>query len=494
MRYMMKTKIAYALLPLLMPFSSKAQEGNRMNVLLITADDLNHSSVGFNGCLTPEISPHLDRLASESYVFTGAHVNIAVSQPSRACLHTGRYSHNNGVEGFTHTDLKIPTLMSELRNAGYFVGIAGKVGHSTPHTDFKWDIAYDQKQVGQGRDPERYAEVFREVIHSAKEAGKPFYFCANSHDPHRPFHGSKQESKLKAEGVAYPAPSRVFTKEEVQVPSFLPDIEGVREELAQYYSSVRRMDDTVGAILSVLKDENMEDNTLIVFLSDNGMSIPFAKTNCYDNSTRTPLMFRIPGHQSLGTRDSLHLVSEIDYMPTVLEICGLNVPDGLDGKSLVGILNGNHEPERDVVFSQFYETSGKRRYPMFKVQTKDYMYIFNPWSDGEYKFLNDCQGGSSFRSMVEMSKSDNGIKSRVDLFWYRIREELYDMKTDADALENLAYKKEFKDILEKMRGLLTGWMEEQNLSATECMKRPYSERLRKKYMEYQHSLVKIKDK
>lgn len=472
----------------MLPFSMYAQEKDRMNVLLITADDLNFSSVGFQGCKTPDITPHLDSLAAKSHVFQNAHVNIAVSQPSRACLHTGRYSHNNGVEAFNHTSLAIPTLMSELRKAGYVLGVAGKVSHSTPHADFEWDIEYEQRGVGQGRNPDRYAEVFRELINESRNTGRPFYFCANSHDPHRPFHGSKQEQRMKDGGISYPAPTRVYRPDEVDVPAFLPDLPGVREELAQYYSSVRRLDDTVGAILDVLNDEGLERNTLIVFLSDNGMSIPFAKTNCYDNSTRTPLLIRWPGITEDGVRDEEHLVMEIDYMPTVLDICGIAVPDDLDGRSLMKILQGKNDRHRNVVFTQFYETSARNRYPMFKVQTDEYMYIFNPWSDGECKFQNDCQGGPAFRSMVNESRKSPDVKSRVNLFWYRVREELYDARNDRDALNNLAEDAGYAKQLKKMRKLLLNWMRRENVTAYDCLMSPYDEDIREDYMQLQKSL------
>mgnify|MGYP000207130867 FL=1 len=103
----------------LISFSGLAQnEANPLNVVLITADDLNYSSVGYMGCPIPEITPNLDELASEGIVFNNAYVNIAVSQPSRAVLATGLYSHKNGVEGFYHTEKQIPTVMSVLREHG----------------------------------------------------------------------------------------------------------------------------------------------------------------------------------------------------------------------------------------------------------------------------------------------------------------------------------------------------------------------------------------
>src|SRR5512142_127504 len=91
----------------------------RLNVLFITADDMNYDTPGFTGCLTPGITPNLDRLASQGLRFINAHVTVAVCQPSRECLMTGRYPHHNGATGFYPVRQDVPTLMESLKAAGY---------------------------------------------------------------------------------------------------------------------------------------------------------------------------------------------------------------------------------------------------------------------------------------------------------------------------------------------------------------------------------------
>ena len=119
---------------------------------------------------------------------------------------------------------------------------------------------------------------------------------ANSHDPHRPFHGSLQEKNSFKDSLKdVCAPSRVYEPHEIEVPGFLADLPDVRKEIAQYYSSVRRCDDTVGAVIRALRESPLADNTLTMFLSDHGMPLPFAKTNCYLHSTRTPWIVTWPG-------------------------------------------------------------------------------------------------------------------------------------------------------------------------------------------------------
>ncbi len=129
------------------------------NILLITADDMNWDAVGAYGCPVRETTPNIDRLASEGICFNHAHVTIAVCQPSRSALMTGRYPHRNGGEGFFHLRTTgIPILPDLLRREGYQVGILGKVGHSTPYAEFKWDMTHDMDELGHGRNPSVYGQ------------------------------------------------------------------------------------------------------------------------------------------------------------------------------------------------------------------------------------------------------------------------------------------------------------------------------------------------
>lgn len=476
----------------LISFSGLAQnEANPLNVVLITADDLNYSSVGYMGCPIPEITPNLDELASEGIVFNNAYVNIAVSQPSRAVLATGLYSHKNGVEGFYHTEKQIPTVMSVLREHGYKTGIAGKLGHSTPIASFQWDMQVDQPDLGAGRDPKRYYEVFNQFVKDSKNSNKPFYFMVNSHDPHAPFHGSDREKK-EFPKKNFPNASRVYTAEEMIVPGFIINSQKAKIELAQYYSSVRRLDDVVGEIMRVLKEQDLENNTLVMFLSDNGMDFPFAKTNCYLNSNKTPWIVKWPGVTKPGYRDTSTFISTIDFMPTVLEACGIPFNGSIDGKSFVKALEGQGISGRDRVYTQFYETSARNRYPMFAIHDAQYCYIYNAWSDGNTVFRNCSWAGMAFKSMIEESESDEFIKQRLEFFKYRTIEELYDVKNDPDGLHNLLNDKNYEQVVQRYRTYMQQWMESLNSSALEVFKQLDNDELRKNYMKDQQDFARKK--
>ncbi|TVY11308.1 sulfatase family protein [Paenibacillus cremeus] len=441
------------------------------NVLLITVDDMNYDSPGMAGCSIPGITPNIDRLAAEGMQFVNSHVTIAVCQPSRSVLMTGRYPHRNGALGFEPIAQDVTTLQEQLRAAGYWNGIIGKEDHLAPLEKYCWDscISTMNKTSGYGRDPKVYYEQTKFSVRQAKEAGKPFFLMVNSHDPHRPFAGSRDE--LARYGQHTPV-RRTIAPEEVDLPGFLPDLPKVREEVAEYFTSVHRADETVGEIMRALKESGEEDHTLVMFLSDNGMAFPFAKTNCYLNSTRTPWVIRWPNHIQPGRVDSKHFISGIDYMPTVLEAAGLPPVEGMDGRSFLPLLTESAEqPERDHVFTMFNRTSGNKDYPMRCMQNVTFGYIWNDWSDQQTVFKNESQDGLTFKAMVEGANENLEIAQRVQLFLYRVREELYDFSTDPDAFHNLIDEPGYADIANDLRRRLFEVMQASDDPRTAAFKR-----------------------
>jgi N-sulfoglucosamine sulfohydrolase len=323
-------------------------------------------------------------------------------------------------------------------------------------------MAYDQAELGMGRNPEVYYGHARDFVQGAVDANKPFFLMANSHDPHRPFYGNDREEWYSQTDPPAVPPSRTFDPHEVVVPGFLPDIPEIRVEIAEYYSSVRRCDDTVGRLLDMLDETGTTNDTLVLFLSDNGMAFPFAKTNCYLNSTRTPLLARWPGVIQYGRVDDEHFASGIDFMPTILDVAGIDAPDGMDGRSFLPVLRGEKQEGRELVFTQFHQTSARRNFPMRCVQNKRFGYIFNPWSDGEREFRNESQAGRSWKAMEEAAENDPQIAARNRLFSYRILEEFYDFENDPDALHNLIEDPKYASEIEKLRDALELWMAEVN--------------------------------
>ena len=210
-------------------------------------------------------------------------------------------------------------------------------------------LSYRLQKLGNGRDPKLYGEHAREFFAAAKEAGKPFFLMANAQDPHRPFARSNQQ-RAQDKRRKFPGVRRAYKPAEVNVPKFLPDIPDVRLEISEYYTSVHRCDEVVGSLLNALDDAGQRENTIVIFLSDHGMALPFAKTNCYFHSTRTPLLIRWPNVVKPGQTDETHFVSTIDLAPTILAALQLEAIEDVDGRSFMPLLRGEKQDKPRLRF------------------------------------------------------------------------------------------------------------------------------------------------
>jgi N-sulfoglucosamine sulfohydrolase len=277
----------------------------------------------------------------------------------------------------------------------------------------------------------------------------------------------------------------VFKPDEVVVPAFLADLPQVRLEISEYYSSVRRCDDTVGALMAALDETGLAQNTIVMFLSDHGMPLPFAKTNVYYHSTRTPWIVRWPGKTQPGSVDDEHFISGIDLAPTLLDMVGIKAPDEADGFSFKTLLTGGRQDGREMVFTQFHQTAGRNRYPMRAVEDKRFRYIYNPWSDGKRVFRNESQSGRTMRAMLAAGKETPDIAARCKLFLLRVPEELYDLKSDPDALNNLVDDPEYRADLSRLRSALGDWMQRTEDPARTAFQNRDNEQARRQFMAEQ---------
>lgn len=431
----------------------------RPNLLLITVDDMSADSIGAFGCKLPGTSLHVDRLAKEGLRFHHAYVQVGNCMPSRNVMWSGRYPHNNRVEGFYQVrNPGYPVLVDLMKGVGYFTAIRGKVAHSTPYHPYGWDFVLDTQEDGtraHPKDAASYRVSTERGIRAAQEAGKPFCLVINVADPHKPFYAEGRGG----ETIPDPhKPSRVFTPDEVPVPGFLFDDPVVRKELSHYYSSVRRADDCVGEVLGALQASGQADRTVVMFLSDHGMPLPFAKTQLYHHSTRTPWIIRWPGVTKPGAVDETHMVSAVDMLPTLLDITGVPRPQGLDGRSFAPLLKGQSQAGRDMVVKEYNENSGGSRDPMRAIQTKRFLYIFNPWSNGKRVMQTATSGTPTYRRFRELARTDPALAARHNLYQFRLVEELYDVEHDPDCLQNLIDDPAYAGDREKLRQALDDWM------------------------------------
>ena len=244
---------------------------DRPNILLLTVDDMSCDSVGVYGCKLPGTTPHMDRLAAQSLRFAHAHTTVGNCMPCRNVMFSGLHSHNNKIEGFYQVkNPGWPHLVDLMRAGGYFTGIRGKVSRSSPYQPYAWDANLDTLPDGTKahlKDVQSYGTATTAGIAQAKAAKKPFCLVVNISDPHKPFWKGPNDPHK---------PSRIYTADEVPIPGFLFDDPQVREELALYFTSVRRADDAVGAVLKALDTSGEAENTVVMFMSDHGMPLPFA--------------------------------------------------------------------------------------------------------------------------------------------------------------------------------------------------------------------------
>lgn len=430
---------------------------DRLNVLIITVDDMSCDSVGVFGAKLAGVTPHMDQLAAEGLRFNHAFVQVGNCMPSRNVMWSGRYPHNNGVEGFYQVPgATWPHLVDLMKGAGYFTGIRHKVSHSTPYSPYGWDVVLDDAPgKPHTKDPASYGDSARQGIAAARAAGKPFCLVLNVADPHKPFYGMTNGDKLVADPHT---PSQIYTPEEVPIPGFLFDHPDVRLELAHYYSSVRRADDGVGHVLQALAESGLQDETLVVFLSDHGMPLPFAKTGLWYHSVHTPLIVRWPGVTQAGAVDDEHLVSAVDLLPTLCEAVGITAPNDLDGRSFVPLLKGQSQSGRDFVFCEYNENAGGNRNPMRAVISKTGWYIYSPWVNGEREFATATRGTITYRTMKQLAPTDAAIAARLKEFERGVPEEFYAYRDDPDCRQNLVAYPAAQPEVERHRAALADWM------------------------------------
>ena len=452
--------------------SSEAPGGARPSFLVLTADDLDYGSLGVTGDMGANVTPNLDRLAAEGHLFTRAHVTVSSCKPSRQSLVTGRVPHRFGPRSWGDIDGDVPTLPELLAAAGYSCGILGKVDHCAPVAKLGWDLAVDKLELGLGRDPEAFRRHASAFVARAREEGRPFFLLANSSDPHRPFAGSSEERSKWArlqerwqrdhpdeEGpgpFVPPLARRTFAPEELTVPAFLPDLPGVRAELAGYFRGVSRMDRFVGAMLDVLDEAGLSGTTHVTFLGDNGMAFPFAKGNVYRHSTRTPWIVRWPGEVAGGRRDDETFVSGVDLLPSLLGAAGVDVPEGVDGCSYLPALGMG---ERDAaprphVVTYHDDTAAGESFPMRAIHDARFTYVVNLWDSEARIYENASTNGGAFQALKSAARTEERYAARLRRFRRRPAEELYDAQEDPGSLTDLASEPAHAKTLARLRRAL----------------------------------------
>lgn len=445
------------LLGLLLPCPAHAADAPKWNLLFVTADDMNADSSGWMGCKLGT-TPNLDAFAATAHQFRNNHVTVPICQPGRSAFMTGRVPHRNGALGFQPITPGTPTLTSVLQQAGYFTAVIDKHPHMKPDAEFPWDL----KLSGSGKNPPLFGEHVAQCLKAAADAKKPFFLNANITDPHRPFANSEQgeAQKAKAKKAAKREADgqvKAFKPEEVTVPSFLEDIPDVRREVAQYYTSVRRFDASFGELMKALREAGREADTVIIFLSDHGMSFPFSKATVYRNGTWVPVLVRWPGMGRPQQREEF--VSSVDIVPTLLEVLKQPPLAGVDGRSWLPLLRGESQADRDFVITHVNTVSSGKSFPQRCVRTKDFSYQFHAWPNGTPHFRVEAMSGLTFNALAKAGEADARIKARVQQLLVGSPEQFFDLRTDPDERVNLIADPKHRAEIARLRKLLLAHME-----------------------------------
>lgn len=413
---------------------------DRPNVVLVVSDDHGREALGCYG--NPVVStPNLDQLAGHGVRFTQAFCTTASCAASRATILTGLYNHATGTYGHTHGHNhfscfdNIRTLPALLREGGYRAGRLGK-RHYSPESLFPYDWGHPADAFG--RDDVRMAEAAREFVRGQE----PFFLHWCSMNPHRA--GVLKDHPLRPDHFGNPpAPfqgdsEQPVNEADVIVPPFLPDTPETRAELAQYYQSIARLDRGIGHLLGVIREEGKYENTVILYVSDNGAAFPQSKTTLYEPGMKLPLIVRSPLHRNRGTTCD-GLVTWADLTPTLLDFAGLYTePARFHGRSFKNIVDEESPARwRDEIYAAhtFHEITNY--YPMRVVRTKRHKFIYNIAWKLDYPFSSDLWKSACWQAAARSGATRFGCRT-IDSYVHRPRFELYDLQSDPDETVNLA--------------------------------------------------------
>jgi N-sulfoglucosamine sulfohydrolase len=412
------------------------------NILLLIADDLGLHTRAYGD---PNArTPNLDKLASEGVRFTNAFCTTASCSASRSVILSGLQNHANGHYGHAHGEHNLHYLPSIqptpalLRAAGYRTAIIGKL-HVNPLYEFPWDL--NESNDG-GRNGSVMAAKAKKFIEAAPD--RPFYLHVGYTDPHRAGNGFANRE--------YPGMKRNrFDAAKLKLPSYLPDNPAVRGDVAEYYEAANRLDQGVGMMLEVLRETGQLEDTLVVFISDNGMPFANAKTNCYDAGLHLPMIVRAPGESRRGIVNNA-MVNWTDLLPTFLEWSGAKGPDyDLHGRSWLPILEQENPAGWDEVhFSHtFHEIT--MYYPMRGVRTRQFKYVRNLFPELEYPHASDLWASATWQSILKAGERTYVGRRSVGKYLHRTGEELYDITKDPDEVNNLAGSAQYGATLAALR-------------------------------------------
>lgn len=410
---------------------------SRPNIVLIIADDCTFRDLQVYGGQAR--TPNLMMLASQGMQFNRCFQAAPMCSPTRHCLYTGIYPVKSGAyPNHTMAYDWVRSIASWLQPAGYRTFLSGKT-HISPKSVFPFEYS------GKGNNPDPDAIDAAMSQCAAKKI--PFLVIAASNEPHTPWN--------KGDASLYPP-------ESLELHPILADSADTRQGYSKYLAEITYFDQQVGQILGLLDKHQQAENTLVIVLSEQGYSLPFAKWTCYDAGLQSGCIVRWPGHVQQGSQSDA-MIEYVDVVPTLLEVAGLPRPDVLDGRSFLPVLTGKASQHKSYVFG--LQTSrginnGPESYGIRSVRSQRYRYIrnFTP----EVTFVNAATEDPTFATWRKMAAEGEVLAaSLVHDYQHRPAEELYDCNADPWNRHNLIDDTSLAEVRRELAAQLDAWMLQQ---------------------------------
>ena len=425
-------------------YGQNNQNISKPNIIVFLADDAG-MDFGCYGNSTIK-TPNIDRLASQGLRFEKAFLTSPQSSPSRTSMMTGQFAHTIGTEDL-HDPINDTTQMLPyyLNQAGYTTAFMLK-SHWGINGDKQFsEIIHGEYLPNQGNLTSETYKNYNEFLDRNQD--KPFFLWIGFIDPHRPYNRE--------------VCPQVNDPEKIDVPPFLINDSDTKRDLADYYDEISRMDSDIGIMMSELEKRGLTDNTIIIFLSDNGRPFPRCKGTLYDAGIQTPLIIVWDGHIRPNSVHTNGLISSIDLAPTILDIAGITSPNEYYGKSFKNILYNPEARGRDYIFAErnWHDTDEFIRC----IRTENLKLIYNAYYTLPHGTPIDLATSPSWYSIKNAQHDGTLTESQNNILLSpRPMVEIYDLNDDPYELHNVADKSEYLEEGKKLAKLLNEWREETN--------------------------------
>jgi uncharacterized sulfatase len=369
-----------------------------------------------------------------------------MSVPIRASLYTGLYPARHGsYQNHKPTNKTVKSVTYYLSNLGYRVGRTGKDHPSNQPVVYAFEKVPGFTVNCVSPTADYTTDGVKEFI---ERDNKPFclYVCSiNSHMP-----------------WTWGDPTK-FDPAKVSLPPNCVDNLQTRTQFCKYLAEVKELDNEVGSVMNVLKNSGKLDNTLVIFLGEQGPQFPYAKWTCYNYGQHSALIARYPSKIKPKTTSNA-LVQYEDVLPTMIDFAGGKAIEGLDGKSFLPVLYGKKKEHRKWSYGIHNNIPEGTAYPIRSIQDKRYKLILNLTPDANYfekHMMNVNDKDRMWASWLESSQTNDKAKWLVDRFVKRPAIEFYDLQNDRWELKNLAEDKKYQSRINEMTKELYKWMEAQ---------------------------------